>query len=1296
MSPGLTLPTVSPELAFLSGGGEMGERIRAFDWRKTPLGPPARWPQSLKTSVRIMLASRQPIWIGWGPELIYLYNDPYKAIIGGRHPRALGKPTTQVWPEIWDIIGPMLKTAMSGVEGTYVEEQLLIMERHGYREETYYTYSYTPIPDERGEAGGIICANTDDTQRVIGQRQLALLRELASATAHAASPEEVCEHASKVFAANNRDVSFALIYLLDPDGKKARLMSGSAALDASLAPASIPLNDAASLDAQFWPFQRALTGEIVTMVHLGQRAHIPGGEWPEPTDTALLMPLVKGSEEQPIGFLAVGASPRRPFDEKYRAFFELVAGNLASAITTARAFQEERQRAEALAELDRAKTEFFNNVSHEFRTPLTLMLGPIDELRKTVGPPEQAEQIELLHRNSLRLLKMVNTLLEFSRIEAGRLEASFEPTDLATFTTDIASGFRSAVEKAGLKFTVDCPPLPEPVYVDRDMWEKIVLNLVSNALKFTFEGEIKVSLHGRGNRVELVVTDSGVGIPAAELPRIFQRFFRVRGLRSRTHEGTGIGLALVQELARLHGGEARVESEEGRGSTFAVSVKTGDAHLASDRVHAPGKPSDFAGARAFIEEARRWLPNTNEPLGTETQNSGVAHAPAVKFPVPPPNAPRVLLADDNADMREYVARLLASKYQVETVPDGESALEQIQKRPPDLLLTDVMMPRLDGFGLLQRLRSNERTRTIPVIMLSARAGEEARTEGWEAGADDYLIKPFSARELLARVESHLNLAHLRREAEEKVREVNTDLSQRIIELNEARGAALEHLKETEKSRAALTATTAKFESVFNQSGIFAGIMDWDGILREVNDLAVSACGYTREEVLGLPFWETAWWRGSETLKAKIREAARMTQSGEIFREVLPYWIASGEERTVDFAMYPIRDESGAVRFLHPTGIDITERKKAEENLRESEAVLRTVTGEAQVGLVMVNEGHRYRFANQTYADILGLPDANIVGRRVADVLPHMYPEQIQPRLNQAFRGTPIRYELKLPAHPDTGSERFYEVVYEPRGIGSREPYVVVVIVDVTERKKAQQILEDTVAERTARLRETVGDLEAFSYSIAHDMRAPLRSMVGFSSILRNEYADRLDKSGCDYLRRISTSAERLDRLIQDVLNYSKVVRGELKLERVQTGQLMQDILESYPNLQPPHAEIIVQSPLPAVWANPAALTQVISNLLGNAVKFVAPGVHPRVVVRAENSGEFVRFWFEDNGIGISPEGQRRLFQIFQRIHRPELYEGTGIGLAIVRKAAERMGGRVGVESDGKNGSRFWVEFWREE
>ncbi|WP_437548772.1 ATP-binding protein [Sorangium sp. So ce367] len=781
--------------AVLAGGGEMGARMRAIDWSKTPLGPVSSWPQSLKTCVRIVLTSRQPMFVWWGDSFINLYNDAYKSIVGGKHPEALGQPASVVWREIWGQIEPRAASAMRRDEGTYDEALLLIMERNGYQEETYYTFSYSPVPNDQGGTGGILCANTDDTRRIIGERQLSLLRDLAARTAHGRSWEDVCARSASSLATNTKDLPFALLYVVDPDRRRVQL-AGSAGFERghAAAPETIALTDASP-----WPLAAVLREhESCRVVEIPTHLRdLPTGAWQRPPTRAAALAISPSGETGRAGVLIVGLNPFRLFDDDYRGFLHLVAGQISASIANAQAYEEEKRRAEALAELDRAKTTFFSNVSHEFRTPLTLMLGPLEDALASAERSLSGAALETAHRNAGRLLKLVNALLDFSRIEAGRIQASYEPTDLSALTADLASAFRSAMERAGLAFEVDCPPLPEPVYVDHDMWEKIVLNLLSNALKFTFEGTVSISLRAHGDRADLTVRDTGTGIPDRELSHLFKRFHRVQGARSRTHEGSGIGLALVHELVRLHGGTIHVTSELSVGTSFTVSLPRGAGHLPKDRVNAARTlASTTTGAAPYVQEALRWLPRAesdsppgaegdsppgadgDSPAGAEGDSpAGAERDDAVEHLSPAAwtssdgaaiqagPAGRVLLADDNADMREYVGRVLRERWTVEAVADGAEALGSARRSPPDLVLTDVMMPNLDGFGLLRALRADERTRGVPVVMLSARAGEESRVEGLEAGADDYLPKPFSARELVARVATHLQLARLRAAAE---------------------------------------------------------------------------------------------------------------------------------------------------------------------------------------------------------------------------------------------------------------------------------------------------------------------------------------------------------------------------------------------------------------------------------------------------------------------------------------------------------------------------------------------------
>ncbi|HET8798068.1 MAG TPA: ATP-binding protein, partial [Thermoanaerobaculia bacterium] len=724
----------------LAGGGAMGALMRAADWSATPLGAVEVWPQSLRTAISIMLESKFAMVVAWGPDYRFFYNDRYQPILGSKHPAALGMPGAKIFPEVWDVVGPEFDRAWRG-EPFAVDDWLLPLERRGYLESCWFTLSYSPIRDESGGVGGVLAVVVETTGRVEGERRLATLRDLARRATDAKAADEACRTTAAVFAQNPVDVPFALLYLVDADGRGIRRVA-----DVGLPPqhpAAIDSLDCDRPDDTGWPLASVLaSGQMRVVDDLATRFGVlPGGAWPEPAEAAVVYPLARPGIERPYGVLVAGVSPRRRLDDAYRGFFDLAAEHITTAISNACAFEGERRRAEALAEIDRAKTAFFSNVSHEFRTPLTLMLGPLEDALHGAERSISGETLHLVHRNALRLLKLVNALLDFSRLEAGRVEAVYEPVDLGALTGDLASGFRSAIERAGLTLTLDLQPLSEPVYVDRPMWEKVVLNLLSNAFKFTFEGGIALTLRETPERVIFEVRDSGTGIAAAELPRIFERFRRVEGARSRTEEGSGIGLALVQELVRQHGGTIDVESRVGEGTAFRVSLPRGSAHLPPQRIGAQRALSSTAtGAAPYVEEAQRWL-------GDDLQPSAGA-----------PSAEHILVADDNADIREYLRRILGRRWQVRVVADGAAALEAARAQPPDLVLTDVMMPVLDGFALLRELREDERTRHVPVVMLSARAGEEARVEGLGAGADEYLVKPFGARELVARVASQLALA----------------------------------------------------------------------------------------------------------------------------------------------------------------------------------------------------------------------------------------------------------------------------------------------------------------------------------------------------------------------------------------------------------------------------------------------------------------------------------------------------------------------------------------------------------
>lgn len=887
---------------WLVGGGEMGGLIRSKDWSTTPLGPVETWPQSLRSAVSILLPSRAQICLFWGPELVAIYNDAYRPALGVKHPSSLGLPAREVWSEFWDdVLRPLLEGVLNTGEAFWASDHPFFLERHGYPEETYFDISYDPVRNETGRVGGVFCIVSETTGRVLGERRLRLLRDLGRVANDVRSVEEVFQQAAAILETNPYDVAFAGLF--DKDGR--------------------PLATSRLEALEGWPLTESLAKGALLLRGEGLRAFGPlsGGVWAEPAAAALVLPLAVPGQA-PYGFLVAGASPRLELDGAYSDFLRIVASSIASGVATARALEEQRARAEALAEIDRAKTAFFSNVSHEFRTPMTLMLGPLEDLlgasTQTLAPVHR-EMLQLVHRNSVRLLKLVNTLLDFSRIEAGRANARYEPVDLAKFTLELASNFRSACEKAALRLQIDCPPLREPVWVDPAMWEKIVLNLLSNALKFTFEGEIALTLLEAGDGVELQVRDTGIGIVADEIPRLFERFHRIEGARARTHEGSGIGLALVQELARLHGGEIRVTSEPGRGSTFTVMLRFGTSHLPQDRLKAgETREAKVTQASTYVEEVLGWLrgksPGAAVPLPADTT--------ALQ------SSTRILVVDDNADMRDYITRLLRERWSVVAVGDGLAALETLKRERFDLVISDIMMPQMDGFELLRKIKSSPAHIETPVVLLSARAGEESRIEGLGAGADDYIVKPFSAAQLIAQVNAQLTVQRTRRES---ARERESLLAREQAAKREAE-LQREHL-------------VALFTQAPNPIVILRGA---DYIIELANPPTCRVWGRKHEDVIGKPLFNALPELQGQVFK-ELLDGVMQTGVPYEGKEVAAKFDRCGDG-TLDtvyfnFVYTPLRNIAGNIEGTLVTAFEVTDevlaRKEMSRLRGEAEAANRT-------------------------------------------------------------------------------------------------------------------------------------------------------------------------------------------------------------------------------------------------------------------------------------------------------------------------------------------------------------------
>ncbi|MBN3891488.1 MAG: response regulator [Nostoc sp. JL31] len=1237
------------DVNFLIGGGEMGARMREKDWSKTSLGPTQHWPQSLKTAVRIMLTSRQPMFVWWGEELINLYNDAYKTIIGGKHPEALGQPASYVWREIWDQVGPRAESAMLKNEGTYDEALLLIMERNGYPEETYYTFSYSPVPNDQGDTGGIICANTEDTQRIISERQLALLRELAARTADARTFDEACTLSVSCLESNPYDLPFAMIYLVDPD-KQQVFLAGTCRIGQN----HVAVPETVALDADgVWPFAEVIgthQAKLISGLEMSFSS-LPCGVWQRSPHQAIAVPIAPSGQTGKAGILIAGLNPFRLFDDNYKGFIDLVAAQIAASIANAQAYEEERKRAEALAEIDRAKTVFFSNVSHEFRTPLTLMLGPLEDTLTTCAtllPAKEREQLEMVQRNGLRLLKLVNSLLDFSRIEAGRVQASYEATNLATFTAELASVFRSAVERAGMQLSVNCPSLPAPVYVDREMWEKIVLNLLSNAFKFTMVGEIAVSLQWSNDHIEFAVKDTGIGIPAEEIPHLFERFHRVKGAQGRTFEGSGIGLSLVQELVQMHGGTVDVTSLLGAGSCFTVSIPTGYAHLPPDRISAPRTLASTAlGARPYLEEALRWLPG-EENREQGTGNREESYLSPLTYHLSPSPA-RILLVDDNADMRDYVNRLLSQQYEVEAVPDGLTALESARGRVPDLVLTDVMMPGLDGFGLLQALRADPQTQKVPIILLSARAGEEARVEGLEAGADDYLIKPFSARELLARVEAALKMARLRQEAMER------EQGLRI---------------EAEVAKAHLETVIAGIQDQFF-------VLDREWRYTFVNQQVAEIVGIPKEELLGRIIWEVFPDMVQSEFDTEVHRAKAQNTVVQFEYFYVPW------QRWFENRVYPFAE--GVSIFV----TEISDRKQAEKALRESEEKFRNMADNAPF-MVWVTDTNSYcTYLSQSWYDFTGQNEEMGLG---FGWLNAVHPEDYNDASNAFLEATSscLAFRMEYRLRRQDGKYRSCIDAANPWfGVDGQFKGYIGSVIDITERKVAEaerdRLLEleqaaRTEAERANRIKDE------FLAVLSHELRSPLNPILGWARLLQTREFDAVALKKA--IATIERNAQLQAQLIEDLLDVSRILQGKLNLKMLPVNLVLviEGGLETV-RLAAEAKNIQIQTMLDAsfgqVLGDSSRLQQVIWNLLSNAVKFTPEG--GKIDIQLECVDAQAEITVSDTGKGISPEFLPYVFEYFRQADgtTTRKFGGLGLGLAIVRHLIELHGGTIQAESLGE-------------
>ena len=1218
---------------FLSGGGEMGKLIRSMDWSKTALGPIESWPQSLRTSVSLCLSSTFPILIAWGPETIQIYNDSYRPICGAMHPESMGQNFRVCWESALEVVGDKFTRGQQG-EGTYITDQQMFLFRYGYLEEAFMTFSFAPIRDESGGVGGIFHPITETTDKMLSARRTQSLRDLAAAIGKAKTIEEIGGATAEKHADFMNDLPFLLLYQYDSDKASAKLISTAGLDDAPLlAIDQIELEE--NDEKTIWPLHQSLDqgGTFIVDDLKAQFGSFNCKPYPETPQNAVIKTIYLSGQQEPFGFLVAGVSSRRALDDAYLGFYELLGNTYNTAISNIYAYEQEQKRAEALAEIDRSKTAFFSNVSHEFRTPLTLMLGPLEDLLQKELDVELRAPVASTHRNALRLLKLVNNLLDYSRVEAGRAKASYQQVDISELSADLSSSFRSIIESAGMKLTVDCQPPAAEVYVDPQMWEKIVLNLLSNAFKYTLEGTISVSLYEQGDEVILMVSDTGVGIPARELPHMFERFHRVENTAGRTHEGTGIGLSLVHELVQLHGGKITVESTEGKGSTFKVTIPTGLAHLPGEHIrnhsadYSPGAVKD-----AFLQEAASLLQESDE---THHLDIEAAHyEPAESLGGDITRSAKILIVDDNSDMRAYLSRLLSPHFQVETANNGLQALHKLRNYEPQLILSDIMMPIMSGKELLAQLRKDKKTSRLPLIFLSARAGEEARIDGLEAGADDYLVKPFSAAELLTKIRAQIKISNARDHAERQLRKFFSDAPVAI--------------------------------SLYRGS---------DHVIDMANEKMLRYWGRDEAQILGkkladvIPEWKD---QGFIEIMDQIFKTGESFVSGEIPVQLLK----NGKKETsyINLTIEALLDEDNKITGMTAVAAEVTEQVKARMELQRANDTLELAMDASGMGIWKKELKSGKMFLSDKARYIHNIPkDADPSFERCAE----MIISEHRPRMLEAI-------ELAI-AQKGVFSED-YQIL--PLGSQKGKWLNTTGKIELNERGEAISVI-GTILDITE-IKEDAIRKDDFIGMVSHELKTPLTSLNGYTQLLERNARKMEDHFSQRTLEKVIGQVRKMSSMVNSFLNVSRLESGKIHLNKqpFEFNKLVNEMIEEACSLSSDRQIIFFPVGSIPIAADKEKIGSVISNLLSNAVKYSKPELPITVTCFADQ--QTLTLSVADQGMGIGSNDLNKLFDRYYRVENPNMrnISGFGIGLYLCAEIIGRHGGKIWAESELGKGSVF--------
>ncbi len=955
-----------------------------------------------------------------------------------------------------------------------------------------------------------------------------------------------------------------------------------------------------------------------------------------------------------------------------------------SALTESNRLKELNSK---LKELDKTKTKFFDNVSHEFRTPLTLLLGPLEEVLNngTKYSATDHAKLEMAHRNALRLQKLVNSLLDFSKIQSGKLDAIYQPTDLVKMTVSIASNFTSAIEKAGLKLIVKTDEIKEPVYVNPEMWEKIVLNLLSNALKYTHRGKIYLIIKSKKKHIQLHIKDTGIGISQGDLSRIFDRFVRIEGANARIHEGTGIGLALVKELVNIHHGSIQVKSKLNEGAEFIVSIPKGKRHLPVRQVYEnTASQNETLHANAFSMEAFSWIHDKKRKAIVSSTNKSTK--------------PLVLIVDDNADMRAYLTHILSQHYSVVSAENGSVAIEKLTRGVlPELIIADVMMPVMDGHALVKYLKNHQDFARIPVIVLSARNAESDKIEGMQFGADDYLVKPFSAKELKAVVHARINIARQLTTSHKELTLKNVELETRVRK----------HSSDLEESRDIIVKQKGLLQNILDAIPQMVWVSDAQGRVKFLNDRWYEYTGLTEAQCFERNAYECDIFHPSQhhEIESRWRNATEKQQRtvGEVLVRD-----AKGNYRWHLDISEPIINEAGEIEMWVGTFTDMHDQFHSEQQVKHTKDLLAAVFDSTAYSIELFQPvfnvsgkiiDFEWTFINKPK----GLRETKneLIGKRLRLKQPLINREETFHKYIDVME-TGVTAEFEQVKEID-GAKTWYMV-----SCIKLTDQLLVTKLDITEKvvtRHQMMAIADMLQQKNTELRAMNEELSNFAFIASHDMREPLRKIHLFTNAFQEGELD-VSPRGKLYLQKILASASRMNALIEDIFAFSRIsATGSKNFQNVDLNDIVTGVISDLNDRISERNANVSITPLPVIKGNALQLSQLFQNLLTNALTFQSDDKTPQVNISAvvmkgsdiihpnvNSHSRYLAVSVTDNGLGFEMAFSEKIFLMFQRLHSSNQFPGTGMGLAICKRIMHNHKGFISAIGEPGEGATFTCYF----